>query len=1051
MDTTPLKELGGLLQNTPNTKRLASEASKLATGLGGKRPSWSVSKNALLDSRRRGSSMKDSGKGDKDEMTRDRRERLQTALLAGKDFDRLELSTYDSFLDDLKAKERQENIPSGDEPVEVLFSASLAQSYTNRTVQRAVCVTKKAVHLLERLSQSYPALISAKQGSHKILWTFDLADLVYIIESRKDPAAVCLDFRVPKPAEAAASDAEAHRKPAGVTPVPMRQSILPRLPDPSYVIFLFNDGDFPNAPPLSPDPMPGKHHDRKSWRERRGLSDKDEFIAVLYLRFWPPSVDNRPKACLMYTELLSLRAADDAQRAISHAIRKDHLAKVHKNMTVIDLMDSGPDDKEGIAQNAKAVRSIRSEGDSKILASLVVHVLSRSGLAKSICNLILTERAVYYTEKDNPENVIRRVELQDVLSIVLEDNGKKDLSSKQWDVLLRIDLANDKSKDFSSDMLFRCSNSRERDVVVHSLQSSYEELVIDKLPVLTGTNIKWTKRGKLEAWLHAPRGSQRKNLLDTRTEEGLRWLVYLLKFRLYDLLNLLTEAVPQEEVHFVGKTMVSLCESAGMTEKLLFEAVNVEMDSSCDVTTIFRGNTLANSMLRSYVGRSVGEYVHVVLVPPLQKFIEKNPQIDLTPGYIDRKDVQRNTLMLWEWIDRFFDSITTHPVESMPHEMRRVIFVICQACIKRKIDPIPYIGGYVMLRVFCPAISRPDFLNVNALQNAKLSRKFLLLAKILQHLANKTLVGEFREPYLAPAINWWLRKMSGSYEAPRYAETIAPPKEPEYRYRGELRERISWKRYLEKLIDKQSAESPADTVRHSFAEIDKYIRDPNFSYGFDHRLLAVMHRSCTNYVEQLLCLLWTETGLKKHRLGELEAELEEMEAGQENDSDNSDLALTPLGNTSLFATTNAQTPPLISPSARIPKSPLFRGRGEDFFLRRSSLWATDPSSTLNQLEKEEPTTESNDASADGKSRSRTEESHNPYRRSSLSADASPTASMGLPQGSFDPKYATSCLCFLCQAFLGWCPSYPLQPRVNSMAGVASHQTLMGEPVGDILV
>ncbi|KAJ9469507.1 hypothetical protein DIPPA_24998 [Diplonema papillatum] len=111
MDTTPLKELGGLLQNTPNTKRLASEASKLATGLGGKRPSWSVSKNALLDSRRRGSSMKDSGKGDKDEMTRDRRERLQTALLAGKDFDRLELSTYDSLLDDLKAKERQENIP----------------------------------------------------------------------------------------------------------------------------------------------------------------------------------------------------------------------------------------------------------------------------------------------------------------------------------------------------------------------------------------------------------------------------------------------------------------------------------------------------------------------------------------------------------------------------------------------------------------------------------------------------------------------------------------------------------------------------------------------------------------------------------------------------------------------------------------------------------------------------------------------------------------------------------------------------------------------------
>eukprot|EP00754_Rhynchopus_humris_P003740 Rhum_TRINITY_DN11951_c0_g1::Rhum_TRINITY_DN11951_c0_g1_i1::g.48188::m.48188 len=884
---TPLKNI--IANSTPvsATKRGLYDVAttmRAAGQMGTRRASWTVGKlpqtlTGADSRRRRTGSVREKaavGKGAKDELPKERREAMHAALQAtDRSFDHLELRRFPRLLQTMASKERElgaedvsaaaasASASASDADHDVLFSAALVPLIKHAEV-RAVCVTRRAVHLLERLDKGVASTATA--GRHTVLYTFRVSDLVTIIESKKDASAVCLDFR---PLAGPNSD--------------KRKNVLASLSDPSYLLFPFRE--LPEAAV-------------KERKKAGGLaSEKEEFVAVLYHRFWPLPAGraDQPKAVVFISESLPLRTADDVQRALSHVVRRDQLAStvLRSNTAAADLIHAESGDKLRIAQHMAAVKALKAEGDKKIMVSLHVQNLNRSGSAKSDLIFILTDRAIYYNDRDLMERIIRRVELQDVTGILLEDNSKRADENKQWDVLLRIDLANDKSKDFSSDILFRCEMKRQRELLVRSIQSAYEDLVIDKLPVESGTNIKWGKRGKMEAWLSALRGGQRKQLLDKRTEESLRWLIYLFKHHLYSFVTILADAVPREDVHFVGISIISLCETGGLTEKLLSEVVSVEMDNSTDTTTIFRGNTLSSAILRAYVGHSVDEYLKLVLLVPLQRFVEKNPSIEVGAGCADKKELQRNTLVLWEWCDRFYDRITDPAVaESMPHEMRRVVSVISQACVKRGIDPSPYIGGYLMLRVFCPAISTPHSHNLlTEQQSNKAQRKLVLIARILMHLANKTGVQEAREPFLSHAINWWLRARSGS------DREVAVP--PEYRYKGGgvggTGERVCWTAYVRRIVGDEGTQAPArdeaeDAAPPSFQETEELVKRADFASGWeDTRVLAGLHRVLMKYTEQLLCLLWTETGVRKARLGEAEAEyaalIAEDEESQEPDSD----------------------------------------------------------------------------------------------------------------------------------------------------------------------
>eukprot|EP01059_Diplonema_ambulator_P011586 TRINITY_DN21576_c0_g1_i1.p1 TRINITY_DN21576_c0_g1~~TRINITY_DN21576_c0_g1_i1.p1 ORF type:complete len:1023 (+),score=357.48 TRINITY_DN21576_c0_g1_i1:149-3070(+) len=839
--------------------------------MGGKKPSWSV---------RKASALRDSSKGEADEMTRERRDKLQQWIEAG-DHDYSHLSRSETFLDTLKKKEAAERIKC-DEPVEILFSSPL-ERMINRTTKRAVCVTKHAVHMLVILDNTN-SISTARHKNHEVLCTFPISNLVSIIESKKDRSSVCLDFRP--------CNSQGKRKP-----------IISSLTDATYILY-----PFPEVPP----------------EKQKSISRKDEFVAVLYFRFTPPFTDDKPRGVLVYTDL-ALRTTDDAQRAISQTLRREALNK--GEVAMVDLMDAAEEDKQQVAQNKHVVQLLKNEGDKRILVSQVVSVLGKSGSVKGAVLLILTDSAIYYNDIHQHDRLIRRVELQDIEMIVEEENPAWD--PNKWDILLHIDLANDKSKDFSTDMLFRCESKVSRDKLIRRLESAYQDLMMETIDKLTATNIHRQKKGKLDAWLQTLRskgGARRKQTIDERTEESVKWLMYLVQHKMYDFILALSRVIPQQKLVAMGKSLITLCGQADLTMKLIEEAVNVEMDSSTDGTTIFRGTTLSSVILCEYVVKADEEYAKLVLSAPLQAFIKQNPNIEVRRGLVDEREARQNAPNLWEWCDKFFDCITNAAsVDSMPHEMGNVVGLISEACKKRSLDSNIYIGGYVMLRVFSPTITTPHTRGLNLKPDSKMIHKLMLIAKVLQHVSNKTFVSEATDPTFYHHVNWWLRKMCGS-------DAYVVPKS--YVYKGAEKERTSWKVYINALADKNPSSSTlagtaARSDTYNIAEIESRIREPGFADGYNARGGAALglHSLLTMYIEQLVCLLWGETGEKKHDLTELEAKLEQLE--QEK-------AARVSPSHTMSSVQFLSPPSFASPTTRafVPRSPLQR---KDFYARRSSM------------------------------------------------------------------------------------------------------------------
>eukprot|EP00755_Sulcionema_specki_P027459 Sspe_Gene.16868::Locus_5963_Transcript_1_1_Confidence_1.000_Length_2727::g.16868::m.16868 len=837
-----------------------------ATGVGGRRLSWTKSPTPMK--RRSSVGVRSLGlpdKGVNDEMTEERKERLFSLWSGHSSHDHLKLGIWPTLLHEIEKKEASFAVPNpirSKGPVQIRFSAQLAPLQHGST-ERSVCVTDRSLCLLQRTEFSVD---TARTCNQQLLYCFQLADLATIIESQ-DMSTICLDFR---PLDDTGG----------------RRTILRTLPDPMYVLFYLKDQtkkDSPKAGSSFELGMSRFYSSRSMHTARNSL--KDEFIAHLYFSV-NPSDPAAPRALLIHVPFL-LRTGDDAQRAVSRAVVKDASHQIRGVSNMVEIMECNHADTLSIAQKVAVVQVLRSEGDTKILCSYKIKALKRSGGVKTDVNaIIITDRALYYVlHSEQHFKVNRRVELQDISGLILEDNTRKDEAKQEWDVLVKVHLAKDQSKDYPSDMLFRCNTEVDRGIITGLIKQAYEELVIDKLPEHTHTNIKWGKRGKLEAWVHALRGNTlKRQLYDKRIEEALNWQLYMLRNHLKEFVALLSHVVPHGDLKFVGKSLVTLCQSGGLIRELLHFAIEVEMSTN-HINTVFRGQTLPSSILRAYVGNAMDEYLRLVLAPILPKLLEKNPNLEVGPG--------RPPLALCEWCDRFFDRITDQEIRAdMPHEMLGVIQLISYSSESRGLDPRPFIGGYIMLRVFCPAITSPEhhgLLKPGFTVGPKGLRNLLLVGKILQHLANGThLRGDVN---LERSMNWWIDYRYGG-------RSVDPP--PDW-YRNvkerkvEIEESRTWGSYLESILLQGTSwsevpETMKERTEDLAADVDRLesiqagfkpldLEDPTTP------ILFSMHRVLSNYVENMLCLLWTDTGVLKQELVDLEGQRDADSSEQSSDPD----------------------------------------------------------------------------------------------------------------------------------------------------------------------
>ncbi|KAH0600615.1 hypothetical protein MHUMG1_01613 [Metarhizium humberi] len=170
-------------------------------------------------------------------------------------------------------------------------------------------------------------------------------------------------------------------------------------------------------------------------------------------------------------------------------------------------------------------------------------------------------------------------------------------------------------------------------------------------------------------------------------------------------------------------------------------------------TEILRRTCVATKMLSVYAKWKGASYLRTTLQKVLERLMLTSNDLDLeldparvsTPG-----ELQKNAAQLQIVAKVFMDDICAS-TSNVPSSFRRICSIISDAVLPRFPNAkYTAVGAFVFLRFFCPAIVAPEAEGlVSVAPTKEMRRGLLLIAKIIQNLANNVLFGT-KEPYMFP-------------------------------------------------------------------------------------------------------------------------------------------------------------------------------------------------------------------------------------------------------------------------------------------------------------
>ncbi|KAG5936007.1 hypothetical protein E4U59_005250 [Claviceps monticola] len=186
----------------------------------------------------------------------------------------------------------------------------------------------------------------------------------------------------------------------------------------------------------------------------------------------------------------------------------------------------------------------------------------------------------------------------------------------------------------------------------------------------------------------------------------------------------------------------------------LFEAlIRHEIKQTENESQILRRTCVATKLLSTYAKWKGAYYLKTTLQKVLERLMltSRDLDLELDPARVgDPKELQKNAAQLQIVAKVFMEDICAS-VANVPSSFRRICNIISEAVLPRFPNAkYTAVGAFVFLRFFCPAIVAPETDHlVSASPTKEVRRGLLLIAKIIQNLANNVLFGT-KEPYMFP-------------------------------------------------------------------------------------------------------------------------------------------------------------------------------------------------------------------------------------------------------------------------------------------------------------
>ncbi|KAI5862275.1 GTPase [Durotheca rogersii] len=247
-------------------------------------------------------------------------------------------------------------------------------------------------------------------------------------------------------------------------------------------------------------------------------------------------------------------------------------------------------------------------------------------------------------------------------------------------------------------------------------------------------------------------GTEFNNLSDKAVNEKYDELLELLTHDM-NLAVAISTVCPSGDVEELTISMLNIFESRGLTFDLMEALIKQEIEETENESEILRRNCVATKMLSIYAKWQGADYLKATLQKVVERLMltSKDLDLELDPTRISsQEELEKNALQLRIVAKVFIDDICASSV-NIPPSFRKICSII-SAAVTPRFQEAKYtaVGAFIFLRFFCPAIVAPEADNlVDVPPSKEMRRGLLLIAKVIQNLANNVLFGA-KEPYMYP-------------------------------------------------------------------------------------------------------------------------------------------------------------------------------------------------------------------------------------------------------------------------------------------------------------
>jgi hypothetical protein len=257
-------------------------------------------------------------------------------------------------------------------------------------------------------------------------------------------------------------------------------------------------------------------------------------------------------------------------------------------------------------------------------------------------------------------------------------------------------------------------------------------------------------------------------------------MVGLLMRNSFQLMRALETYIKRSDLDRISKDFIALFSWREVTLDYIKSAIRQDVDHAESEGTLFRTNSLLTAVMSGYCQRVGKQYLQAVLGPSFQWLQESTLQFEIDPNQVDNAELIKQNIFNMNYLANKFFKAVLNSNDMIPFEIREIANTLQTAVLKRfPNSKYSAIGGFFFLRFVCPAVLASELFDMvlTEEQSAAMRRPLVLVAKILQQIANDQ---KFNEPHMEPLndlISKWTVKVHQFFDLLVQKDHVALHKE----------------------------------------------------------------------------------------------------------------------------------------------------------------------------------------------------------------------------------------------------------------------------------